>query len=62
MKSGKRRIKSWIDKHPAAWEFILFNVLSNVATFGNFIAMWICTAFCFFFREIPFVSFSIILR
>ena len=29
MKSGKRRIKSWIDKHPAAWEFILFNVLSN---------------------------------
>ena len=36
MKSGKRRIKSWIDKHPAAWEFILFNVLSNVATFVNF--------------------------
>ena len=39
MKSGKRRIKSWIDKHPAAWEFILFNVLSNVATFVNFIAI-----------------------
>ncbi len=52
----KRRIKSWIDKHPAAWEFILFNVLSNVATFVNFIAMWICTAFLFTsLEEIPFV-------
>ena len=58
MKSGKRRIKSWIDKHPAAWEFILFNVLSNVATFVNFIAMWICTAFLFTsLEEIPFCFF-----
>ena len=58
MKTGKRRTKSWIDKHPAAWEFILFNVLSNVATFVNFIAMWICTGFLFTsLEEIPFCFF-----
>ena len=59
MKSGKRRIKSWIDKHPAAWEFILFNVLSNVATFVNFIAMWICTAFLFRGNPILFFRFPL---
>ena len=40
-------IKIWIKDHPTAWEFILFNVLSNCATVTNFIVMWICTGFVF---------------
>lgn len=40
-------IKKWIESHPTIWEFILFNVLSNVATVTNFVVMWICTGFIF---------------
>lgn len=40
-------IKNWISEHPNIWEFILFNVLSNVATVVNFAVMWICTGFVF---------------
>lgn len=40
-------IKAWISVHPNLWEFILFNVLSNVATVTNFIVVWICTGFVF---------------
>ena len=40
-------IKIWIKDRPTAWEFILFNVLSNCATVTNFIVMWICTGFVF---------------
>lgn len=40
-------IKKWIEKHPTIWEFVLFNVLSNVATVTNFVVMWICTGFVF---------------
>lgn len=40
-------VKSWIDEHPAIWEFILFNILSNCATITNFIVMWLCTGFVF---------------
>lgn len=40
-------IKKWIEHHPTVWEFILFNVLSNVATVTNFVVMWICTGFVF---------------
>ncbi len=39
--------KSWIAKHPDIREFILFNLLSNVATIVNFIVMWFCTGFIF---------------
>ncbi len=42
-----RWIKLWIAKHPNIWEFILFNVLSNVATVTNFVVMWLCTGFLF---------------
>ena len=35
MIAGKSWIRNWIDEHPAVWEFILFNVLSNVATIVN---------------------------
>lgn len=39
--------KSWIQRHPDLWEFILFNILSNCATVTNFIFMWLCTGFIF---------------
>ena len=42
-----QEIKAWIAKHPDIWEFILFNVLSNVATVANFVVMWICNGFIF---------------
>ena len=45
MIAGKSWIRNWINEHPAVWEFILFNVLSNVATIVNFIAMWILHRF-----------------
>lgn len=48
-------IKQWIEKHPDLWEFILFNILSNVATVTNFVVMWVCTGFLFTgFKEMPF--------
>lgn len=40
-------IRKWIVKHPNIWEFILFNILSNVATVVNFVVMWIVSGvFC----------------
>lgn len=48
-------IRLWIKEHPNLWEFILFNVLSNVATVTNFVIMWICTGFIFTaWNETPF--------
>lgn len=48
-------MKSWIANHPNLWEFILFNVLSNVSTVTNFAVMWICTGFVFSaLNRIPF--------
>lgn len=35
------RTRKWIETHPDLWEFIKFNVLSNVATITNFILLWI---------------------
>lgn len=40
-------VKIWIEDHPNLWEFILFNILSNVATVVNFIMMWIGTGMLF---------------
>lgn len=36
-----RKIKQWKKKHPGAYEFILFNLMSNVATITNFIVLWL---------------------
>lgn len=48
-------IKKWIDTHPDLWEFIKFNVLSNVATITNFIFLWLGTSILFqSFSEQPF--------
>lgn len=49
------KMKEWIAVHPNIWEFILFNVLSNVATVTNFVVMWLCTGFVFSsLNDIPF--------
>lgn len=40
-------MKTFIKNHPDLWEFIKFNVLSNVATVSNFVTLWICTTFIF---------------
>ncbi|OZG59557.1 PTS cellobiose transporter subunit IIC [Bifidobacterium lemurum] len=37
-------IRQWIKNHPTIWEFILFNVLSNVSTISRFVVTWIGTA------------------
>lgn len=48
-------VKAWIAKYPNVWEFILFNILSNVATVTNFVVMWLCTGFVFTsLSHIPF--------
>lgn len=50
--------KTWKQKHPDLWEFILFNILSNCATVTNFVFMWICTGFVFkSFANQPFQFF-----
>ena len=41
------KIKRWIHHHPDAWEFILFNLLSNCATATNFVVMWMGTGLLF---------------
>ena len=37
-------MKQWIEKHPDLWEFIKFNILSNVSTIARFVMTWIGTA------------------
>lgn len=41
------KIKLWKSKHPDLYEFILFNIMSNVATITNFIVLWLSTGFLF---------------
>lgn len=40
-------IKVWKSKHPDLYEFILFNIMSNVATITNFVVLAIATNFVF---------------
>ncbi|MDN6640875.1 MAG: GtrA family protein [Tetragenococcus sp.] len=48
-------LKSFKDKHPDIYEFILFNIMSNVATITNFIMLWIGTGILFTpFSDIDF--------
>lgn len=35
------KIKEWKERHPDLFEFILFNIMSNVATITNFCVLWI---------------------
>jgi putative flippase GtrA len=36
--------RNFIDKHPDLWQFILFNILSNISTITRFVLGWIGTA------------------
>ncbi|WP_206538329.1 hypothetical protein [Listeria floridensis] len=50
--NGFRRFKA---EHPDLTEFILFNLLSNVATITNFIMLWLGTGWLFkSLSDIPF--------
>lgn len=42
--SAMDSFKAWTEKHATLWEFILFNVLSNVSTIVRFVCTWIGTA------------------
>ncbi|MGX7197951.1 hypothetical protein [Enterococcus olivae] len=42
-----KKIYAWREAHPDLYEFILFNIMSNVATVTNFIMLWIGTGFLF---------------
>ena len=35
------KVKLWKEKHPDLFEFILFNIMSNVATITNFCVLWL---------------------
>ncbi len=41
----KEKFLTWKKDHPDLYEFILFNVMSNVATFTNFLVLWLSTPF-----------------
>lgn len=36
--------KEWTEKHANLWQFILFNILSNISTITRFVIAWIGTA------------------
>lgn len=36
--------QQWKEEHQAIWEFILFNILSNVSTAARFVVTWVGTA------------------
>lgn len=40
-------IRNFKKKYPDMYEFILFNIMSNVATITNFIVLWVSTGFIF---------------
>ncbi|WP_418969293.1 GtrA family protein [Alloscardovia omnicolens] len=41
--SNMSGFKKWIKEHPDLWEFILFNILSNISTASRFLMLWILT-------------------
>lgn len=42
-----RKITKFKERHPDIYEFIMFNLMSNVATITNFVFLWIGTGFLF---------------
>lgn len=40
-------VKKFKNEHPDLYEFILFNIMSNVATVTNFIVLWLGTGWLF---------------
>ncbi|MGB4660484.1 MAG: GtrA family protein [Mobilitalea sp.] len=41
------KIKIWKEKHPNLYEFILFNIMSNVATITSFCVLWLGNSWLF---------------
>ncbi len=37
-------IKAWCDEHKGVWQFIKFNVLSNISTISRFVCAWLGAA------------------
>lgn len=37
-------LRGWTERHRGLWEFIKFNVLSNISTIARFVFMWVGTA------------------
>ncbi|GAF40973.1 hypothetical protein FC83_GL000974 [Agrilactobacillus composti DSM 18527 = JCM 14202] len=48
-------IRNYKQKHPDVYEFILFNIMSNVATVTNFIVLWLGTGL--FFKGLSAINF-----
>jgi putative flippase GtrA len=42
-----KAILTWKEKNPNLYEFILFNIMSNVATVTNFVVLWISSSLIF---------------
>lgn len=42
-----KKLVDWKSNHPDMYEFILFNVMSNIATITNFIMLWLGTGLIF---------------
>lgn len=42
-----KAMKRWKEIHPDLYEFILFNIMSNVATVTNFCVLWLSAGFAF---------------
>ncbi|MDR1187556.1 MAG: GtrA family protein [Bifidobacteriaceae bacterium] len=40
-------VKRWRARHPAGYEFIMFNLLANIATITNFAVLFLCNAVLF---------------
>lgn len=41
---SNKGVRRWIAEHPNIWEFVLFNVLSNISTITRFVVTWVGTA------------------
>ena len=49
------KILNFKEKYPDMYEFLLFNIMSNVATIVNFVVLWIGMSFLFTqWNAIPF--------
>jgi len=40
-------VTQWRDRHPDAYEFVMFNLLANIATITNFLVLFVCNVFVF---------------
>ena len=41
MAEKKSGFKAWTEEHEALWQFILFNILSNISTITRFVCTWV---------------------